>query len=186
MRNSTARAGNLLVLTKPIGTGILTTARRRDAIGDEDLIDAIASMTALNRAASEAMLAVGVDAATDVTGFGLLGHLREMADGSGAGAEIDSAAVPLFDRTIELAEDGHAPGGTKANYDRAVALGTTFAQSVSEPLRLALSDAQTSGGLLIALPEDRAASMLDALARSGVNQAAIIGRTTDKRGLRVR
>src|SRR5438128_1419722 len=84
VRNSTARAGDLLVLTKPIGTGILTTARRRDAIGDEDLSEAVASMTALNRAASEAMLAVGVDAATDVTGFGLVGHLREMTDGSGA------------------------------------------------------------------------------------------------------
>jgi len=186
VRNSTAKPGDILVLTKPLGTGILTTARRRDAIGDDDLAEAIASMRTLNRAASDAMLSIGVDAATDITGFGLIGHLREMSDGSGAGAEIDAAAVPLFDRTIELAGLGHAPGGSKANLERALSLGATFGADVAEPLRLVLSDAQTSGGLLIAVPEDRAAALLDALARDGVNRAAIIGRITDERGVRVR
>ena len=186
IRNSTARPDDLLVLTKPIGTGILTTSRRRDAIGADDLADAIASMRTLNRAASEAMVAVGVDAATDVTGFGLLGHLREMTDGSGVGAEIDAAAVPLFDRVVELAGLGHAPGGTKANLERALSLGTTFSESVSAPLRLVMCDAQTSGGLLIAVAEERAAALLDALARNGVNRAAIIGRITHGRGIHVR
>jgi len=186
VRNSTAKAGDLLVLTKPLGTGILTTARRRDAIDDDDLADAIASMRTLNRAASDAMLSVGIDAATDVTGFGLIGHLREMTEGGGVGAEIDAAAVPVFDRTVELAGLGHAPAGSKTNLKRALALGTSFSSDVAEPLRLVLSDAQTSGGLLVAVPEDRAAALLDALARDGVNRAAIIGRITDERGVRVR
>lgn len=186
VRNSTARPDDLLILTKPIGTGILTTARKRDVIGDDDLAAAVSSMTALNRSSSEAMLGVGVDAATDVTGFGLLGHLREMIDGSGVGAQVDAGAVPVFDRVVELAALGHAPGGTQANLAHALSLGTTFEDSISEPLRLVLCDAQTSGGLLIAVAEDRATPLLDALARSGVNQAAIIGRITRERGLYVR
>ena len=151
VRNSTARPGDVLVLTKPLGTGILTTARRRDAITDDDLREAVSSMLALNRAAADAMSAVGAHAATDITGFGLLGHVREMADGSGAGAEIDAASVPLFDRALQLAGEGHAPGGTKANLARALELGTAFDASVGEAHRLALCDAQTSGGLLIAV-----------------------------------
>jgi len=186
IRNSTARPGDLLVLTKALGTGILTTARRRDAIGDEDLAAAVDSMRTLNRAASDAMLAVGASAATDVTGFGLLGHLREMTDGSNAGAEIDAAAVPVFDRAVELAEQGHAPAGSRNNLERATSLGTSFSDSVPLPLRLVLADAQTSGGLLIAVGEDRADAMLGALARNGVNRAAVIGRITAQRGVRVR
>ena len=184
IRNSTARPGDALVLTKPIGTGIITTARRRDAIGDADLAEAIASMTALNRAASEAMLAVGIDSATDITGFGLIGHLREMIEGSGVGATIDADAVPLLERAVELAALGHAPGGSKANHERALALGTTFG-SVSHPLQLVLCDAQTSGGLLIAVPSERVRALLEKLVQSGVNRAAVIGRITDEQGLKV-
>ena len=184
IRNSTARPGDALVLTKPIGTGIITTARRRDAIGDDDLVEAIASMTALNRAAGEAMIAVGIGSATDITGFGLIGHLREMIDGSGVGATIDADAVPLLERAVELAALGHAPGGSIANHERALALGTTFG-SVSQPLQLVLCDAQTSGGLLIAVPSERAGSLLETLARSGVNRAAVIGRIIDEQVLKV-
>jgi len=185
VRNSTARPGNVLVLTKPLGTGIVATARRRDAIGDADLAEAIASMSALNRPASEAMLSVGVDAATDITGFGLIGHLREMIDGSGVGATIDADAVPLLGRAVELAALGHAPGGSKSNLERALALGTSFG-SLPQPLQLVLCDAQTSGGLLIAVPEERVAALLDALVRNGVNQATVVGRITGERGLNVR
>jgi len=185
VRNSTARPGDALVLTKPLGTGIITTARRRDAIGDADLAAAAESMTTLNRAASDAMLSVGIDAATDITGFGFIGHLREMIDGSGAGAAIDAASVPLLDRALELAALGHAPGGSKSNLERALALGTSF-ESVPEPLRLVLCDAQTSGGLLIAVPEERAGALLDELVRRGVNRAAVVGRITSEQGLKVR
>jgi selenide,water dikinase len=184
VRNSTARPGDALVLTKPIGTGIITTARRRDAIGDAELEDAIASMTTLNRAAGEAMLAVGIDSATDITGFGLIGHLREMIDGSGVGATIDAQAVPLLERAVGLAALGHAPGGSKANHERALALGTTFG-SAPLPLQLVLCDAQTSGGLLIAVPSERVGSLLETLVQRGVNRAAVIGRITDERGLKV-
>jgi len=185
VRNSTARPGDALVLTKPLGTGIITTARRRDAIGDADLAAAAESMTTLNRAASDAMLSVGIDSATDITGFGFIGHLREMIDGSGAGAAIDAASVPLLDRALELAALGHAPGGSKSNLERALALGTSF-ESVPEPLRLVLCDAQTSGGLLIAVPEERAGALLDELVRRGVNRAAVVGRITSEQGLKVR
>ena len=185
VRNSTARVGDALVLTKPLGTGIITTARRRDAIGDAELAAAVKSMTTLNRAACEAMLSIGIDSATDITGFGLVGHLREMIDGSGVGAVIDAASVPLLDHALELAALGHAPGGSKSNLERALALGTTF-ESVPEPLQLVLCDAQTSGGLLIAVPEERAGTLLDELVRGGVNRAAVIGRITSEQGLIVR
>ena len=185
VRNSTAKPGDSLVLTKQLGTGILTTARRRDAIDDAGLAQAVASMTTLNRAASDAMLAVGVDAATDVTGFGLMGHLREMIDGSGTGASIDAAKVPMLDRAAELASLGHAPGGTKSNLERAVSLGASF-DGVPEAVRLVLCDAQTSGGLLIAVAAERTDALMDALARGGVNRAAVIGRITSERGLKVR
>jgi selenide,water dikinase len=175
VRNAGAQPGDVLVLTKPLGTGILTTARRRDAIDDDGLAAAIAAMTTLNRAASEAMLEVGVDAATDVTGFGLLGHLREMCVASGVGAEIDAKAVPMFDRVIELASE-HAPGGSRANLESAVAAGTRFDAHIQETMQLVLADAQTSGGLLMAVPEARAKSLLDALRAHGVTAAAAIGR----------
>jgi selenide,water dikinase len=175
IRNSTAQPGDLLVLTKPLGTGILTTARRRDLIDDATLAPAVASMLTLNRAASEAMIEVGVSAATDVTGFGFIGHLFEMTRGSGVGAEIDSATVPLFDEVIGLARDC-SPGGTKTNLEQALASGARFENGVSEELRLALCDAQTSGGLLIAVSEDRTERLLDELKKRGVAAAATVGR----------
>jgi selenide, water dikinase len=185
VRNATARPGDALVLTKALGTGILTTARRRDALDEAALGEAIASMTTLNRAASDAMLAVGIDAATDVTGFGLIGHLREMIDGSGTGATIDAGAVPLLERAVELAALGHAPGGTKSNLERALSLGASF-EGVPDAVRLVLCDAQTSGGLLIAVAAERTDELMDALARGGVNRAAVVGRITSERGLKVR
>ena len=186
IRNSSAKAGDVLILTKPLGTGILTTARRRDAIGDDDLNEAVEAMQTLNAAACTAMLAVGVDAATDITGFGFVGHLREMTSASRVGARIDAAAVPLFDRVIELAEEGCAPGGTRANLASARAAGVQFDAAIAEPLQLALCDAQTSGGLLIAAPEANAARLLDALASAGVRDAAVVGRLTGQTGIHIR
>jgi selenide,water dikinase len=183
VRNSTARASDMLVLTKPLGTGLYTTARRRDVITEDDLLEAVTAMQTLNRAASEAMVAVGVDAATDVTGFGLMGHLREMTSGSGVGARVDAAAVPMFDLAISLAERDCAPGGTKANHALALRNGVRFADSVSPALQLVLCDAQTSGGLLIAVSESKTEALLEALAARSVVDAAVIGSLTHEPGI---
>ena len=162
--NAGARAGDVLVLTKRIGTGILTTAAKRGRLSRDGLAAAVRSMAELNRAAAEAMCAVGVDAATDVTGFGLLGHLGNVLRASSAacgrrlGATIAYAKVPLFDGVEEFLAAGLCPGGTRRNLDFA-APATRFAEHLGEPQRLLLADAQTSGGLLIAVNERR----LDAL-----------------------
>ena len=174
-----ARAGDVLILTKPIGTGVLTTALKRDLLTAADLTAAVASMTTLNAGAARAMLAVGVDAATDVTGFGLLGHLHNMLAASGVSADVDAAAVPLLPGAAELAspEMGAVPGGTGRNRD-AVAPHVTFAPGVDEPTRVLLCDAQTSGGLLLAVPAERADALVAALKKEGTPAAARIGRVT--------
>ena len=182
VRNSTARVGDVLVLTKPLGTGILTTARRRGTIGDDGLAQAIQSMCALNRDGAAAMLAAGVSAATDVTGFGLLGHLREMTEASGVGAEIASSDVPAFAGAIDLAVSS-APGGTQVNLRNALDAGARFAADVSDAMKLLLADAQTSGGLLVSVPERRAQTLLAELTRRGVNRCAAIGRITSGNGI---
>jgi selenide,water dikinase len=177
-----ARAGDVLVLTKPIGTGVLTTALKRDLFTARDLAPAVASMTTLNAGAARAMLAVGggVHAATDVTGFGLLGHLHNMLAASGVAAEIDAAAVPLFPGAAELAARGAVPGGTERNRE-ALAAHVTFAPGVPETTRVLLCDAQTSGGLLLAVPTDRADALIAALKKERTPAAARIGRVTDGR-----
>jgi selenide,water dikinase len=188
--NAGARAGDILVLTKRIGTGILTTAAKRGVLSRDGLAEAVRSMTQLNRSAAEAMCAVGVTAATDVTGFGLLGHLGNILRASGAasgrslGATIDYAKVPLFDRVEEFLETGLCPGGTRRNLDFA-APATRFAESLGEPERLLLADAQTSGGLLMTVDPRRLDALLDRLAERGVGVRAVIGRieTADTPGL---
>jgi len=172
---ATAQAGDLLVLTKPIGTGVLTTALKRDLASAADLQEAVASMATLNAGAARAMLACGAHAATDVTGFGLLGHLRNMLAASGVSAELDAAAVPVLPNAADLAQRGAIPGGTKRNRD-ALAEYVRFDARVLEPMRVLLFDAQTSGGLLIAVPPDRADALIDALKKEKTPAAARIGR----------
>jgi len=174
VRNSTARAGDVLVLTKPIGTGAISTALKRGVAEPHAVQAAVKSMTTLNRAAAEAMLRAGASAATDVTGFGLLGHLREMARGSRLAAVVRASAVPLLPTALELAERGILPGGSKRNFDD-VADAVHWADEVPEPLRRLLCDAQTSGGLLIAIAPDRAPGLLAELRAAGLT-AAEIGR----------
>jgi selenide,water dikinase len=149
VRNSTAPAGAALYLTKPLGLGIVSTAIKR-GIAEEGLIDAAVDlMTTTNRAAGEAMRYAGVEAATDVTGFGLLGHLHRMLLASATAAELDAGAIPLLDpRILDLARSDVVPGGTKRNL-ASVRPHTVFGD-LPEPERLILADAQTSGGLLIA------------------------------------
>ncbi|HJP66600.1 MAG TPA: selenide, water dikinase SelD, partial [Actinomycetota bacterium] len=161
VRNSTMRPGDRLILTKPLGLGILTTAVKRGRATPEQLDAAVEVMTTLNRAASEAMVDVGVSAATDVTGFGLLGHLHNALVASGAAARVDAAAVPLLSGTLELAEQGVVPSGTRSNHDF-VGPSTDWGElPVAE--QLVLADAQTSGGLLISVPGERADTLHAAL-----------------------
>jgi len=173
--NAGARPGDALVLTKPLGTGVLTTALKRDLLNETDLAPAVAAMTTLNAGAARAMLGVGVHAATDVTGFGLLGHLRTMLEASGAAAEVRAAAVPLLPHAREAAERGAIPGGTERNA-AGVAAAVSFAAGVDRTARLLLADAQTSGGLLIAVAAERADMLVAALRREATPAADVIGR----------
>jgi cysteine desulfurase len=175
MRNSTARAGDELVLTKPIGTGILATAVKRDLADETAARRLVATMRRLNRAAAEAMEETGAHACTDVTGFGLLGHLREMAAGSGLDVELEAGSVPILEPARELAAADVVPGGTLDNLEH-VSPFIDWAPNLSRVDRLLLADAQTSGGLLIALPPERTAALLAALEARGVAEARRIGR----------
>ena len=173
--NAGARPGDALVLTKPIGTGVLTTALKRDLLSEPELAPAVTVMTTLNAAAARAMLAVGVHAATDVTGFGLLGHLHSLLEASGAAAEVTAHAVPLLPHARDMAARGAVPGGTQRNLT-SLADSVSFAAGVDETARVLLSDAQTSGGLLIAVAPDRVAGLVAGLERAGSPAAAVIGR----------
>ncbi len=170
-----ARPSDVLVLTKPIGTGIITTAIKRDATDDVAIDGAVTSMTTLNAGAANVLTGAGVRACTDVTGFGLLGHLHRMAKASGVGAEINASAVPLLDGALDLADRGFVPGGSKRNQE-AVEDHLEWTEA-TDLTRALLTDAQTSGGLLGAVPADRVDAVLDAL--SGELASAVIGRITD-------
>jgi cysteine desulfurase NifS/selenium donor protein len=175
LANNTAQAGDALVLTKPIGLGILATAGKRGAAKPASLARATAVMTELNRGAAEAMTGFTVSACTDVTGFGLVGHLLEMTTGSGVEAELWAAAVPVLPEVRELAAAGIVPGGTRDNLAHA-APHVVWDDTLSEIERLVLCDAQTSGGLLISLPEEIVPSLLTALGQAGVREPVQIGR----------
>ena len=148
-----ASAGEILVMTKPLGTGILTSAAKKGKIKISALNAVIDSMLMLNKTASKAAVAAGSRSATDITGFGLLGHALNIARSSKADLVIDSKKVPLMDNVKELSDAEAVPKGAKSNLDFCIK-GTDFAKSVTKGSRLALSDPQTSGGLLISLPAD--------------------------------
>jgi selenide,water dikinase len=173
VRNDGARPGDVLVLTKPIGVGVITTAAKQDADAQGAIAEAVALMTTLNRGAAVAMQAVGVHAATDVTGFGLLGHLRNVTKASGVAATIRAGAVPMVRAARDYARAGLVPGGTHATR-RFLAESVTF-EEIDEVDATLLCDAQTSGGLLIAVAPDRVDALREALAREGAPCAAVIG-----------
>lgn len=173
--NAGARPGDALVLTKPIGTGVLTTALKRSLIDAAALAPVVAVMTTLNAGAGRAAVEAQVHAGTDITGFGLLGHLSSLLEASGVAAEITSADVPIFPRARDLAAKGAVPGGTTRNLE-AVAGRVRFADSVASTDRVLLADAQTSGGLLLAVPESRLDPLVVALHRERTPVAALIGR----------
>ncbi len=174
VRNSTAPADARLFLTKPLGIGMITTALKRGEATEEQVAAAVETMTTLNRAASEAMVEAGAEAATDVTGYGLLGHLHFMLAASGVSAEIDAAAVPVLPGALELAERDLVAGGTRKNHAFLKAHVDWGEVPMAE--QLILADAQTSGGLLIAAAGARARRLEAELARRGVS-AWNIGRT---------
>src|SRR5689334_21600474 len=162
MANAGARAGDALVFTKRIGTGVITTALKREIAKDSDVQAAIDSMLTLNRRACEAMLAYDVHGCTDVTGFGLIGHAREMALGSGVTIEIDTAHVQLLPGAVDYARQGALPGGLKNNREFA-SCGVEVTREIAPEIENLFYDPQTSGGLLISLPETDAAQLERAL-----------------------
>ncbi|HBI26715.1 MAG TPA: selenide, water dikinase SelD, partial [Peptococcaceae bacterium] len=173
--NSDAREGDLLVLTKPLGTGVLATALKGDLLSSHEEENLAAVMAALNAPAADVMRSVGVNACTDITGFGLLGHLREMAVNSGMDMEVELASVPFLPRAEELAEEGLLPAGAYRN--REYIEGHI---QIRDNLRQAsvdlLFDPQTSGGLLIAVPEERGGRLLAGLEQAGLANCRVVGR----------
>ena len=179
-----ARAGDVLVLTKPLGTGIIGTAVKA-GLADQETVDRfITAMVTLNREASELMQEIGVSAATDVTGFGLLGHLCEMVAGGNVGMEVEWARVPLLPQVAEHAAMGLIPAGTYRNRDFRLGMVELAAQVPQVALEI-LFDPQTSGGLVISLPADRAGALLERLHRAGHGQSAVIGRVVARPRARV-
>jgi selenide, water dikinase len=184
LTNAGAHAGDALVLTKPIGLGVLATALKRDVASARNVADAVEVMTTLNAGARDAALAVGVHAATDVTGFGLLGHLLEMVAASGLGAEIDATAVPVIDGVRDLLATGMVAGGTQRNH--AFVSDSVEWGDLALDDQFLLADAQTSGGLLLAVAPDRADALVAALREHNTLAAAIVGHTTESQPGRIR
>lgn len=181
LTNASARPGDKLVLTKPLGTGFATTAHKNNDCPDDVLRAACASMTALNAGAAEAMLEVGVHAATDVTGFGLAGHAYEMALGSGTTLVIHLSQLPLLPGVEILVAKKYFTRASKSN--RQYVEADLRVQDSLDPVRLEFFfDAQTSGGLLISVPADRAQSLVQKARQRGASSACIIGEVTPRHG----
>jgi selenide,water dikinase len=174
LSNAGARPGDALVLTKPLGIGVIATAAKNDQDRLGAMPEAIRIMATLNRDACDAMLEIGAHAATDVTGFGLLGHLRNVCAASGVSARIALDDVPVLDAARTYVREGIAPGGTHANW-RFLNDWVTYGPRVGKEDQLLLCDAQTSGGLLIALPAADTPRLVAALERRGTPCAAVVG-----------
>jgi len=172
--NSSARAGDALVLTKPIGSGVIATAIKNVQAPENVVAIAVDSMTTLNADAASVMVSNGITAATDVTGFGLLGHLRSLMRASNVSATLQADKVPMLLGARKLAEAGHIPDGSKRNLDD-LASDVSFETSVDKVTKILLADAQTSGGLLMSVPAERLENVTDGLAETA-STVAVIGR----------
>ena len=182
VRNAGARVGDALVLTKPLGLGILTTALKRDLVSEPEIEDAVETASHLNRGARDALRDVGISAATDVTGYGFLGHLSEMLEASGVGAVVRSSEIPVWERAVPLATDGCYPGGLESN--REYLEGRVTADGLGTNDLLPLYDPQTSGGLLVAVPAERASAFLSSLDEHGAS-GDVAGEVVEGHGVRV-
>ena len=177
--NSGAEVGDKLILTKPLGTGVINTAIKGGMASKEAIAKVTAYMACLNKKASELMQAAGAHACTDITGFGLLGHAGEMVQASEVGMEIYSAAVPVIPETAEFAQMGLVPAGTYRNKEFRSNM-VEFAARIPDFMRDILFDAQTSGGLLISLSEQNSGILLQKLHEKGIEDAAIIGEVKEE------
>ncbi len=178
-KNFGAKNGDVLILTKPIGVGILTTGIKRNAVTDQQEAKVTEAMATLNKTAAEALTSFQPNAVTDVTGFGLLGHAFEMAKASEVSFIIDHTTVPLLNGTYELAEKGIIPGGSKANAKWLNDF-VYYDEPLTESMKAILCDAITSGGLLISLPEHDAQTYINELLDKGIEDVSIIGKVIAK------
>ena len=182
VRNEGAQVGDALVLTKPLGLGILTTALKRELVSEEEIEDAVETAAQLNKGARDALREVGVSAATDVTGYGLLGHLSEMLEASGVGAVVRRSGVQVWERAVPLAAGGCYPGGLKSN--REYLEGRVVPDGIAQDDLLPLYDPQTSGGLLVAVPAEASSAFVRSLEGHGAS-GAIVGEVVEGSGVRV-
>ena len=174
MTKSGARAGDKLILTKPLGTGIINTAAKGGAASEETIANVTRSMSALNRTASEVMQEIGANACTDITGFGLLGHACEMIQNSEVGLKIRASSVPIFAEAVEFARMGMIPGGTYRNKEFRSRM-VKVTDGLPDYMLDILFDPQTSGGLFISVSTPKADILLSGLHKAGVLEAAIVG-----------
>jgi selenide,water dikinase len=182
VRNAGAKVGDSLVLTKPLGIGILTTALKRDLVSEAEIEDAVEEAAQLNKGAGAAVREISVSAATDVTGFGLLGHLSEMLEASGVGAVVRRGTVPVWERAVLLAAKGCYPGGLGSNWEYLEP--HVLADGVGTEDLLPLFDPQTSGGLLISVPTDRTEDLVNVLKERGTS-GAVVGEVVEGSEIRV-
>jgi selenide,water dikinase len=182
--NANAQPGDVLVLTKPIGTGIITTGCKQGITPDDILKNAVDVMATLNKGAAEAMMRVGINSCTDITGFGLMGHLRGMTRGSKVGAIINASDVPVLPGVWDLLEKNVVPGGTFRNMN-GVEDSVDWDESLTDQQRLLMCDAQTSGGLLISVTKDKVEKLLSELEISGVETRVIVGEITAENSGRI-
>jgi selenide,water dikinase len=182
--NAKAKPGDTLILTKPLGTGIISTALKMGKASDDAIKEINQNMSQLNKSACEAMLEIGVSSATDITGFGLLGHALEMAEASHVSMVIDAYRVPIIEEALLLAKQKLFPGGSVKNFEF-VKPQVQYAQGVDNEMQMLLCDAQTSGGLLLAVPEEKSAKLLNLLHERGVVSAQIIGAVGDEQHTKI-
>ena len=178
---SGSKVGDKLILTKPIGTGLITTGGKQNVVNKLTMDKALESMSLLNKDASEAMMDVGVNSCTDITGFGLLGHMKDMMTSSGVTAKIYSSKVPILDGSLELAKSNIFPDGTNRNIDYVADL-VSWDPSLEDHMKLILCDPQTSGGLLISVDESKLELLIGQLGKSGNNISSVIGDVVDLEG----
>jgi selenide,water dikinase len=182
VRNAGSKAGDALVLTKPLGVGILTTALKRDLVTEAEIEDAVETAATLSKGAAAAMREVPVSAATDVTGFSFLGHLSEMLEASNVGAIVSRRKVPVWEKAVSLAAEGCYPGGL--NNNREYLGDRVWMDGVGAEDLLPLFDPQTSGGLLVAVPQERLEEFVRSLDKHGA-AAAVVGEVVEGSGIRV-